>query len=84
MGTNLTYSSSFHPQIDGQIERVNQILKNLLRAYMLTYGSDWEKSLSYEEFSYNNNLQTSLQMAPFEALYGKKWRTLLMWSEVGE
>jgi hypothetical protein len=51
---------------------------------MLTYGSDWEKSLSYAEFSYNNSYQASLKMAPFEALYGRKCRTPLMWSEVGE
>jgi hypothetical protein len=46
--------------------------------------SDWEKSLSYVEFSYNNSYQASLKMAPFEALYGRKCRAPLMWSEVGE
>jgi hypothetical protein len=51
---------------------------------VLTYRSDWEKSLSYAEFSYNNSYQVSLKMAPFEALYGRKCRTPLMWSEVGE
>jgi hypothetical protein len=51
---------------------------------VLTYGSDWEKSLSYAEFSYNNGYQASLKMAPFEALYGRKCRTPLMWSEVGK
>jgi hypothetical protein len=63
---------------------VNQILEDLLRACVLTYGSDWEKSLSYAEYSYNNIYQTSLKMAPFEALYGRRCRTPLMWSEVGE
>jgi transposase InsO family protein len=84
MGTNLHYSSTFHPQTDGQTERVNQVLEDLLRACVLTYCSDWEKSLSYAEFSYNNSYQASLKMAPFEALYDKKCRTPLMWSEVGE
>jgi hypothetical protein len=84
MGTKLNYSTTFHPQTDGQTERVNQVLEDLLRACVLTYGSDWEKSLSYAEFSYNNCYQASLKMAPFEALYGIKCRTLLMWSEVGE
>ena len=51
---------------------------------MLTYGKEWEKSLSFAEFSYNNSYQASLKMAPFEALYGRKCRTPLMWSEVGE
>jgi hypothetical protein len=84
MGTELNYSTTFHPQTDGQTERVNQILEDLLRACVLTYGSDWEKSLSYVEFSYNNSYQVSLKMAPFEALYGRRCRTPLMWSEVGE
>jgi hypothetical protein len=84
MGTDLHYSSAFHPQTDGQTERVNQVLEDLLRACVLTYRPDWEKSLSYDEFSYNNNYQASLKMAPFEALYGRKCQTPLMWSGVGE
>jgi hypothetical protein len=83
MGTELNYSTAFHPQTNGQTERVNQVLEDLLRACVLTYGSDWEKSLSYAKFSYNNSYQASLKMAPFEALYGRKCQTLLMWSEVG-
>jgi hypothetical protein len=78
MGTELNYSTAFHPQTDGQTERVNQVLEDLLRACVLTYGSDWEKSLFYAELSYNNSYHASLKMAPFEALYGKKCRTLLM------
>jgi hypothetical protein len=83
MGTDLQYTSAFHPQTDGQTERVNQVLEDLLRACVLTYGSDWEKSLSYVELSYNNSYQASLKMAPFEDLYGRKCRTPLMWFEVG-
>jgi hypothetical protein len=66
------------------MERVNQVLEDLLRACVLTYNTDWEKSLPYAEFSYNNSYQASFKMAPFEALYGRKCRTPLMWSEVGE
>ena len=55
-----------------------------MQAYVLTYGKDWEKSLSFIEFSYNNSYQASLKMAPFEALYGRKCQTPLMWSEVRE
>jgi hypothetical protein len=84
MGTDFHYNSAFHPQTDGQTERVNQVLEDLLRACVLTYGSDWKKSLSYVEFSYNNSYQASLKMAPFEALYDRKCRTPLMWSEVEE
>jgi hypothetical protein len=84
VGTKLNYSTTFHSQTDGQTKRVNQVLEDLLRACVLTYGSDWEKSLSYAEFSYNNGYQASLRMAPFEALYGRRCRTPLMWFEVGE
>ena len=84
LGTKLDFSSAYHPQTDGQTKRVNQILEDMLRARVLTYGNNWEKSLPFEEFSYNNSCQTSLKMSPFEALYGRKCRTLLMWSEVRE
>ena len=84
MGTKLDFSSTFHPQKDGQTERVNQIMEDMLRACVLTYGKDWEQSLPYAEISYNNGYQVSLDMSPFEAHYGRKCRTPLMWSEVGE
>ena len=84
MGTNLDFGSVYHPQTDGQTKRVNQIMEDMLRACVLTYGKDWESSLPYAEFSYNNGRQTSLGMAPFEAQYGRKCRTPLMWSEAGE
>jgi transposase InsO family protein len=84
LGTKLDFSSAYHPQTDGQTERINQILEDMLRACVLTYGKDWEDSLPYAEFSYNNSYQTSLKMSPFEALYGRKCRTPLMWSEVGD
>ena len=42
------------------------------------------KTVSFAEFSYNNSYQSSLQMAPFEVLYGRKCRTLLNWSETGD
>jgi ribonuclease HI len=84
LGTKLDFSSAYHPQTDGQTERINQILEDMLRACVLTYGKDWEDSLPYAELSYNNSYQTSLKMSPFEALYGRKCRTPLMWSEVGD
>src|SRR4051812_9684218 len=72
------------PQTGGQTERVNQILEDMLRACALAYGSKWEDGLPYAEFSYNNNYLSSLQMAPFKALYGQKCRTPLNWSQTGE
>ena len=56
----------------------------MLRACVLSYSTDWENCLPLAEFSYNNSFQASLQMSPFEALYGRKCRTPLFWSEVGE
>jgi hypothetical protein len=72
LGTKLIRSSAYHPQIDGQAERVNQILEDMLRACIIHYGASWDKCLALAEFSYNNSYQSSLRMAPFEALYGRK------------
>jgi hypothetical protein len=80
----LCFSSTYHPQTDGQTERVNQILEDMLRACALQYGRSWDKSLPYAEFSYNNSYQESLKMAPFEMLYGRRCRTPLFWNEIGE
>jgi transposase InsO family protein len=80
LDTKLCFSSAYHPQIDGQTERVNHILEDVLRAYALQYRRSWDKSLSYAEFSYNNSYQESLKMAPFEMLYGHRYQTPLFWS----
>jgi transposase InsO family protein len=84
LDTQLHFSSSYHPQTDGQTERVNQILEDMLRACALEYGRSWDKSLSYAKFSYNNSYQESLKMASFEMLYGRMCQTPLFWSEAGE
>jgi hypothetical protein len=80
----LIRSSSYHLQTNGQIERINQILEDMLRASILQFDKSWYKCLSLAEFSYNNSYQASLKMAPFDALYGRRCRTLLNWSEAGE
>ena len=80
----MTWSSAYHPQTDGQTERVNQILEDMLRACVIHYGKNWDKCLPLAEFSYNNSYQASLKMAPFEALYGRRCRTPLSWSQTGE
>jgi hypothetical protein len=76
----LRFSSAYHPQTDGQTERVNQILEDMLRACALQYGRSWDKSMPYAEFSYNNSYQESLKMAPFEMLYGRRCQTPLFWN----
>jgi hypothetical protein len=84
LDTQLCFSFAYHPQTDGQTERVNQILEDMLRACALQYGRSWDKSVSYAEFSYNNSYQESLKMAPFEMLYGRRCRSPLFWIETGE
>ncbi|KAA3483116.1 Gag protease polyprotein [Gossypium australe] len=72
LGTKLSFSIAFHPQTDGQPERVIQILKDMLLCCVLEFQSIWEKYLPLVEFAYNNSFQSSLKMAPYEALYGRK------------
>jgi hypothetical protein len=84
LDTQLHFSSAYHPQTDGQTERVNQVLEEMLRACALKYRRSWDKSLPYAEFSYNNSYQESLKMAPFEMLYGRRCQTPLFWNKPGE
>ena len=84
LGTRLNFSTAFHPQTDGQSERTIQILEDMLRACVLDFHAAWDRSLPLAEFAYNNSFQTSIGMAPYEALYGRRCRTLLCWDEVGE
>jgi len=84
LGTRLIRSSAYHPQTYGQTERINQILEDMLRACVLSYKQKWDECLPLAEFSYNNSYQESIKMAPVEALYGRRCRTPLNWSEVGE
>jgi hypothetical protein len=84
MGTRLNLSTTFHPQTDGQSERIIQTLEDLLRSCVLEFGRNWEDLLPLMEFTYNNSHQTIIGMAPYEALYGRKYRTLICWEEVGE
>ena len=55
LGNRLEFSTTFHPQTDGQTERVNQILEDMLRDCALDDGSSWDDNLPYAEFSYNNS-----------------------------
>jgi transposase InsO family protein len=84
MDTRLNFSLVYHPQTDGQTERVNHILEDMLRACALKDSKSWDKCVPYAEFSYNNSYQKSLKMSPFEVLYGRKCRTPLFWNEPGE
>ena len=60
------------------------MLEDMLRACVIGFKGSWDTHLSLMEFAYNNSYQFSIGMAPFEALYGRKCRTLVCWDEVGE
>eukprot|EP00253_Pinus_taeda_P036268 PITA_36268 len=79
LGTQLNFSTAYHPQTDGQTKRVNQVLEDMLRAYVMTKPTQWEEYLHLVEFAYNNGYHTSTQLSPFEVLYGRKCRTPSSW-----
>ena len=83
MGTKLLFSTVYHPQTDVQLERTIQTLEDMLRACVLDFKVQWDECLPLCEFSYNNRYHSSIGMAPFEALYGRRCRTPICWEEVG-
>ncbi|GKA79690.1 putative reverse transcriptase domain-containing protein [Tanacetum coccineum] len=77
LGTNLDMSTAYHPQTDGQSERTIQTLEDMLCACAIDFGKGWVNHLPLVEFSYNNSYHASIKAAPFEALYGRKCRSLI-------
>ncbi|KAJ9562131.1 hypothetical protein OSB04_007291 [Centaurea solstitialis] len=84
LGTRLKLSTAYHPQTDGQSERTIQTLEDMLRSCVIDFGGNWDTHLPLVEFAYNNSYHSSIGMAPFEALYGRKCRTPTCWLEAGE
>jgi hypothetical protein len=79
INTNFNFSMSYHPKMDGQTERTNQIIEDMLRMYVRTKLNKWEDYLHLVEFAYNNGYQTLAKLSPFEILYGKKCTTPISW-----
>nr|GFB68467.1 putative reverse transcriptase domain-containing protein [Tanacetum cinerariifolium] len=77
-------STAYHPKTDGQSERTIQTLEDMLRACTIDFGKGWFNNLPLVEFSYNNSYHASINAAPFEALYGRKCRSPVCWTKVGE
>ncbi|GJT85398.1 putative reverse transcriptase domain-containing protein [Tanacetum coccineum] len=77
-------STAYHPQTDGQSERTIQTLEDMLRACAIDFGGSWDVHLPLAGFSYNNSYHSSFRYAPFEALYGRKCRSPVLWAEIGE
>ncbi|KAK8554298.1 hypothetical protein V6N12_031263 [Hibiscus sabdariffa] len=82
LGTSLNFSTAFHPQTDGQSERAIQILGDILWGCVIDFRGSWEDFLPLAEFAYNNSYQASIRMALYEALYGRKCRTPICWTEL--
>jgi hypothetical protein len=78
--TKLLFSTAYHPQTDGQTERVNQVLEDMMRMHVMHQPKKWEDYLPLVEFAYNNGYQDSLKMSPFEALYGRQCNIPIRWN----
>jgi hypothetical protein len=70
LGTNLLFSSSYHPQTDGKTEVVNRSLGNLLRSLVNEHKSQWDQVLPQDEFAYNDSPNRSTGKSPFQIVYG--------------
>jgi transposase InsO family protein len=84
IGTELKFSTAFHPQIDGQFEQTNQILKDMLRACVLDFKGSWVQYLPLIEFAYNNSYQVTIGIPPYKAFYVRKRQSPLYWDNIGE
>nr|GFA47900.1 putative reverse transcriptase domain-containing protein [Tanacetum cinerariifolium] len=84
LGKRLDMSTAYHPETDGQSERTIQTLEDMLRACVIDLGGSWDQHFPLVEFSYSNSYHASIKAAPFEALYGRKCRSPVCWSEVGD
>jgi len=82
LGTQLNFSTAYHPETDGQTERTNQTLEDMLCMYVMDQQKHWEEFLPLVEFAYNNSYQSTIKMAPFEFLYGRLCRTPLSWDRI--
>ena len=78
LGTRLNFNTSFHPQTNGQFERLIQVLEDMLRGYVMEFTGSWDRYIPLIEFAYNNSYQSSIDMTPYEAL--RRCRTPVCWT----
>ncbi|GJS47237.1 putative reverse transcriptase domain-containing protein [Tanacetum coccineum] len=83
LGTDISMSTAYHPETDGQSERTIQTLEDMLRACVIDFGKGWVKHLPLAEFSYNNSYHASIKAAPYEAFYADR-KQKSMEFEVGD
>jgi hypothetical protein len=79
LNTNLNFSTSYHPHMDGKTKQTNQIIEDILCMYVRKKPNKWEDYIHLVEFSYNNGYQTSTKLSPFEVLYDMKCMTSIRW-----
>lgn len=84
LGIRLEFNITYHPQTDGQFERVNQVVEDMLKAYCLDRGTRQINMLSLVEFTYNNSYKSIVKMVSYKALYGRRCRSPLHQDEIGE
>nr|GFD35273.1 putative reverse transcriptase domain-containing protein [Tanacetum cinerariifolium] len=84
LGTRLDMSTTYHPETDDQSERTIQTLEDMLRACAIDFGKGWVNHFPLVEFSYNKSYHATIKAVPFEALYGRKCRSPVFWTKVGE
>jgi hypothetical protein len=84
LGIKLSLSVAFHPQTDGQSERTIQTLEDMLHTCVLSWKGSWEDHLALAEFAYKNNYHATIEMVPYEALYGRRSVSLMCWETSGE
>ena len=84
LGTRLNFSTTFYPQTDGQSKRVIQVLDDMLPGCVLDFPGSWDRYIPIMEFAYNNSYQLSICRTPYEALYDRKCRTLICWTDLNK
>jgi hypothetical protein len=74
LGNNLLFSSSYHPQTDGQTKVVSRSLRDLPRSLVAEHHSGWDNTLPQAEFAYNDSVKRSIGQSPFQIIYGMHLR----------
>nr|GEU59036.1 retrotransposon protein, putative, Ty3-gypsy subclass [Tanacetum cinerariifolium] len=84
LGTDISMSTVYYPETNGQSERTIQTLEDMIRACVFDFGKGWVKHLPLAEFLYNDSYHAIIKAAPYEALYGQKYRSPVCWAEIRE
>ena len=82
LGTQLNFSTAYHPKTDGQTEQMNQNLEYMLCMYVMDQQKYWEEFSPLVEFTHNNSYQSTIKMEPFDFLYGRSCQTPLIWDRL--